>query len=112
MAKKISSEVDHNIQAGPTNDRADVGRPPKCDDIEKCVNKEDKRMKKKKSTKSLFANLFSRKKTQFVRKIQFQSITFLFFRKVKPSQQIRMITAYHGMLPLTTILVSCHFSEP
>ena len=76
MANKLNAEVNTNIPAEETKEKMDKEQHEKWEDIGKCANMEDKKtmmirslseqtMKRRLSSKSLFSNLFSRKKVSF-----------------------------------------------
>ena len=109
MAQNVCTEANTMTSAQKRKERMKTEHPEKCGDIGKSANMEDTRkikkrslseptVKQRQSSKSLFSNLFSRKKVNFVGKSW--HLIFVFLRKVNPKRKLnlKMIMEYQETL--------------
>ena len=114
MAQHLSTEADIISSAVETKERTKTEKPEISEDIGKCNDMENTRkikkksfsdMKQKMSSKSLFGNLFNRKKVNFEKKSQYQFIRFVFLRKMSQKRQLKRTMEYQEILLQMKILV-------
>ena len=112
MAQHLSTEADIISSAVETKERTKTEKPEISEDIGKCTDIENTRkiksfsdMKQRMSSKSLFGNLFNRKKVNFEKKSQYLFIRFVFLRKMSQKRQLKRTMEYQEILLQMKILV-------